>query len=271
MADDKEALFTVNAGQILAKLHLAARQDSEHDIFYAFNTGIKDETKDDTPEKPGKAIFDLTNKSGEYEVCFVTRAPIEYNPQIVLSAMPSVSKDLEKYNSLKEKLEKDKEADKKKGATDAPNPNILKSEEELKKLKTKIFNEIKKTGVKLEDDDTFEEANKKVDEENKLRKDRQDDNMSKYNKKDVAKYINEYFKTFSGKDAKTVKEDQLVQLQFDDANLKSRQPTIEDYKIFGMDEKQIEEWNKSILKDLSKKVQLNIGYKVGFNVEVETM
>ena len=124
-------------------MHLAARQDSEHDIFYAFNTGIKDETKDDTPEKPGKAIFDLTNKNGEYEVCFVTRAPIEYNPQIVLSAMPSVSKDLEKYNSLKEKLEKDKEADKKKGATDAPNPNILKSEEEMKKLKTKIFNEIK--------------------------------------------------------------------------------------------------------------------------------
>ena len=72
MAEDKESLFTVNAGQILAKLHLAARQASELGLFYAVNSGMKDAALNDKPDNPGKALFDLTNKSGEYEVCLMT-------------------------------------------------------------------------------------------------------------------------------------------------------------------------------------------------------
>ena len=270
MAEDKESLFTVNAGQILAKLHLAARQASELGLFYAVNSGMKDDTLNDKPDNPGKALFDLTNKSGEYEVCLMTQKPVEYLPQIVLSAVPSVQKDLEKYNQLKEKSTKDKEADEKKGVTDKPNQNIQKSEDEMKKLQDKIFNEIKKIGVKVDSDDTFETVNKKIAEENEKRKKDQDQKLSKL-KKDVVKSMNDYFKTFAGKDAKNVKEDQLVPLQFDVSVNDPSKLKIEDYKIEGMDEAELKKWNAEILKDLSKVVQLNAGYKVAFTVEVETM
>ena len=62
MADDKEVVFEVNAGQILAKLHLGCVQMYKGKVKF-YNSGIVG--KDDgTPENPGDCMFDMNNKSG---------------------------------------------------------------------------------------------------------------------------------------------------------------------------------------------------------------
>ena len=66
MADDKDTVFEVNAGQILAKLHLGCVQMYKGKVQF-YNSGITG--KDDgTPEKPGDCMFDMKNKSGKYEI-----------------------------------------------------------------------------------------------------------------------------------------------------------------------------------------------------------
>ena len=66
MADDKDTVFEVNAGQILAKLHLGCVQMYKGKVQF-YNSGITG--KDDgTPEQPGDCMFDMKNKTGQYEI-----------------------------------------------------------------------------------------------------------------------------------------------------------------------------------------------------------
>ncbi len=74
---DSDVLFEVDASQILAKLHLAGIQSisiGANEILV--NTGILNDDIKANPDKPGKVAFDLTNKTGEYEVGYVM--PIAY-------------------------------------------------------------------------------------------------------------------------------------------------------------------------------------------------
>ena len=75
MADGPEELFSLDAGVLLAKLHLAGISQTKQRAIVV-NSGIVDSSDSDTPEKPNKSNFDLDNKSGQYEVA--TFVPVEY-------------------------------------------------------------------------------------------------------------------------------------------------------------------------------------------------
>ena len=187
MADDKETLFTVNAGQILAKLHLAGKEaakDKYH--FIVINSGMKDEADDNTAENPGKSLFDLTNKSGEYEVCFVTDQPFQYKEQIVLSADPDVQKKQEKLSDAKENARDAEDNDNNKGITSQQKDEAPKANEDVKNAQQDLnITAQKETGVKIPKDATSEERKEAIDKENEKRDADKDKNLSVWKKNAV--------------------------------------------------------------------------------------
>ncbi len=68
----KECLFDVNAGQILAKLHIAGLQAASPSIggnsenLFIVNTGIQDDDPKAKPDDPKGVKFNLSNSSGKY-------------------------------------------------------------------------------------------------------------------------------------------------------------------------------------------------------------
>jgi len=94
MAEKKDPLFTVNAGQILAKLHLAGKTQAPNAIIV--NSGMKADG-DIKPEAyrsdEKEVIFDLTNKDGKYEVGAISPKPYEY---IALYSDDYIKQEIEK-------------------------------------------------------------------------------------------------------------------------------------------------------------------------------
>jgi len=68
MAAEPKALFTVDAGKILAKLHLAGAQQAPN--YFVINSAVQKDSSG-TPEDPKDTKFDLSSKDGTYEVCLV--------------------------------------------------------------------------------------------------------------------------------------------------------------------------------------------------------
>ena len=72
---DKMMLFTIDASEMIAKLHLAGLQPIKGDLAsyngFIVNTGIVDDSPQNSPEKIGNTRFDLNNKSGTYYVGLV--------------------------------------------------------------------------------------------------------------------------------------------------------------------------------------------------------
>ena len=75
MADAPEELFSLDAGVLLAKLHLAGISQTKQKGVVV-NSGVIDSADGDTPENPNKSNFDLDNKSKTYEVA--TFVELEY-------------------------------------------------------------------------------------------------------------------------------------------------------------------------------------------------
>ena len=115
MADFKP-IFEVDAGAILAKLHLAGQQQATGKWKDAkiINTAIKNPTNDPNPENPGKTTFDLENSSGEYQVAVL--AQLKYMPFIDLEKdetyLELKNKYLEAKGEAKEEAAEKKEEDK---------------------------------------------------------------------------------------------------------------------------------------------------------------
>lgn len=64
-------MLTVDASQLVAKLHLAGLQASgKREGDFIVNTGIKNDSPNASPDNPGKVEFDLTGK--KYQVGYVT-------------------------------------------------------------------------------------------------------------------------------------------------------------------------------------------------------
>ena len=271
MADDKEALFTVNAEQILAKLHLAGKKAAKNNNFIVINSGMKDETDNDTEDNPGKSLFDLTNKSGEYEVCFVTDQPFQYKEQIVLSADPDVQKEQEKLSDAKEKAEDAKDKDNNSGITSQQKNEAPKANKDVKKAQQELNTTAQKeTGAKIPKDATTEERKEAIDKENEKRETNKDKNLSVW-KKNAVDAINIYFETIAGKDAKKIVEKDLVMVQFPEEYSKLSDFEVKDFKIKGMKEAELEKWRKQAAENQDKVQKVRLGFKAAFNVEVETM
>ena len=271
MADDKETLFTVNAGQILAKLHLAGKEAAKDKNFIVINSGMKDEADDNTVKNPGKSLFDLTNKSGEYEVCFVTDQPFQYKEQIVLSADPDVQKTQEKLSDAKENARDAEDNDNNKGITSQQKNEAPKANKEVKKAQQDLNATAQNaTGAKIPKDATSEERKEAIDKENEKREADKEKNLDVW-KKNAVDAINIYFQTMAGKDAKKITEKDLVMVQFPEDYSKLSDFEIKDFKIKDMEEADINKWREEVAKNQDKVQKIRLGFKTTFNVEVETM
>ncbi len=115
MANPNDAVFEIDAGKILAKLHLAGQEQLASMKAIAINTGIVNPVAKATPKDPGKVEFDLDNKTGEYQ--FAVLKILSYKVPLDISKNKKIIK-------LQEELEKAKEKD----AKDSKNKPVKKEE-----------------------------------------------------------------------------------------------------------------------------------------------
>ena len=100
----ESVLFEVDASQILAKLHLAGIQSIKiENGEFLVNTGILNDNANAKPDSPGDIKFDLTNKTGEYQVGYATQ--IEYRKAFGLEdAIDAIADLLAKTSGDKSKI-----------------------------------------------------------------------------------------------------------------------------------------------------------------------
>lgn len=98
-----ETLFSIDAKKILAKLHIAARQQANNDLAI-INTGIINDDMNATPENPGNKIsFDFDNKKMEYEVGIVKAIPqykVSFSELFGKDYVEVLSSKLSKLNNI---------------------------------------------------------------------------------------------------------------------------------------------------------------------------
>ena len=254
MAED--TLFNINAGQILSKLHLAARSQAPN--FIIVNTAIKDETESSTPENPGKCEFDFSNKSGEYEVCFIT-VDFEYNEQIDLEHDPVIQKANEAIKKQKDN----------RNVTD-DGKTVSKEVQERNKLISSRFKDLKT----IKPDSSNDEIKSAVEEANKKRAEEKDKKIQTHLKTLVLPQMTQYFETMCGKTVyKKPSIDNLQPLQLNTKfkTLKDKQLVSKDFKIITIEDKDLKTWKENYLKNQDKPVTVNLGFKVQFNVNVDAM
>ena len=121
MSDEPKELFKVDAGVLVAKLHLAAKQQVEvkEPILFIKNAGILNEKKDDKPDKETNATFDF--KSGpSFEVGFFVEVkdlclPYEQYSKEYKQLVTSNQKiDSDKIKEIEDELDEENEDRKKK-------------------------------------------------------------------------------------------------------------------------------------------------------------
>lgn len=247
---DADALFTINAGQILAKLHLAGKTQAPN--FVVINTGIKGESKSDTPENPGKTMFDFSNKTGEYEACFVATG-IEYKEKLDLNKDPAIAKankEIEKQKKAHAKLTDDQKS-------------VSKAVQERNKQISKYLKDVKI-------DSSDEEIKEALEKENKTREEEKKKLIEK-TKQSVMTELTNYFKSFCGDKYKQPKGDQVVMLQMKTDFKESKDAEVKDFKVEKISDKDFKKWKDEYLKKQDKPVTVSLGFKVTYNVNVDAM
>ena len=249
MAAEAKALFTVDAGKILAKLHLAGKTQTPN--FLVINTAIKNEKENDTPEAPGKTIFDLSSKDGNFEVAFI-KLGFQYVEQLAPEQDPKIKK-------AEENVEKEK--DKNSKLTD-DQKSVAKENQEKNKEIAKLVK-----GVKP--DSSNKEIEAAVEEENKKRLEQKEQAFKKL-KADVLKESGEYFKNFCGSENyKAPSEDQLVQFQLSPSIKTMKDIKIKDYVIQPIEDKELKKWQEEHAKEQNKPAEINVGFKVMYSLSLD--
>lgn len=188
MADS--VLFEIDAAQILAKLHLAAQSQMKGQPGFVVNTGILNNSASATPENPGKVTFDLTNKSGDYQVGYA----IDFQ-QDSTTPHPKLIKLLDELAAIVSKTTKapvDAKIDK----------NDEKQKIQLKKDIIEMF-----ANAKKKPKDTDLDTLKGINNVKELAKSEADGLAKDYNaaleklKANAIKNLNTYMTVFAGKDA----------------------------------------------------------------------
>ena len=291
MASEPKALFTIDAGKILAKLHLAAQQQAPNCVV--INTGIKNPSGKQDPKDPGKVEFDFENKSGEYQACFGWTADNRYTYKVAIDPaknkkLVKLLEDLAKAQGKKKDAADQKPDDKKTSLTDdtakdkqdAADKKEEKLSPEVEKIQKQILAEYKSYGLKdyKEDSDSFTESQKSfntaVKEENEARAEEAKKQQEKLKKSTFAE-VKKYFETFVGKEAAAkVTESSLVPMALD-ADGKLKDPAdfkhIKDYvidtaalekEIKSLEEKQAEQKpNEPIVR--------TVGFCTGYTVNID--
>lgn len=102
MANKNDTLFEVNAGKLLATLHLAASQAIPNSI--AINSGIENPQSKPNPEKPDKTTFNVNNKSGKYQLGIVSSTKtLAYRIQLDPTKDEILTKAYDEFKKAEEK------------------------------------------------------------------------------------------------------------------------------------------------------------------------
>lgn len=191
MAD--AVLFEVDAAKILAKLHLAGQSQIKGKGFIV-NSGIKNDAKNATPENPGKVTFDLTNKTGDYQVGYVNQ--VTYTKSYAFDGIDKVLSELSELVKKKTGAGVDAKVD----------SNDEKKIEELKKKVADAFiNDPKqlkdgdKDTGKLDTVDGIAEIKKIADDQNTADKGAYEKAMTDASTEAISN-LKTYLDTFAGAD-----------------------------------------------------------------------
>lgn len=288
MANPNDAVFEINAGKILAKLHLAGQQAIPNSI--PINTGIVNPVAKADPKNLGNVEFNLDNKSGEYQ--FAVLKLLSYQVEIDLNKNKNLLKLQENLKKAKEedqKKNKDKHADAKltdktKDEDDKNAEKLEKADKDSKSYKVQQDILIEYASYKLkdykEDKENFEESTKNfnaaVKSENEQRKKAKENEENKLQKA-AFEDIKTYFKTISGEqNASKIKQTDIIKLNAD-VDGKIKDPTqFKDIKDFKITTKAVDDQIKKYEEKIQETkpndwITRNIMFATGFTVEVETM
>ena len=142
MSNSNDAIFKIDANQILAKLDAAAGQQAAKGIkHYTINTGVKDPPDNPDPKNIGKSNFDF-KKDQVYQVGFVYEFPYQLPPQEKKDGGDKKDKDADKpIDADKKDLEKDDKKD------DKDAEKIKKEIDKAEKYNEQFIKKIKKDAL----------------------------------------------------------------------------------------------------------------------------
>lgn len=265
MADEPKPLFTIDAGKILAKLHLAAQQQVPNSLV--INTAIKNPVAKGDPKNPGKVEFDFENKSGEYQIAIVKL--LAYQIQIDLLKNKKLMEFQTQLDKYKKENDKAKLTDKTKDKDDS---ELKKIHEEMLKL----FAGFKLPDYK-EDREDFEASaksfNEAVQKENEKRKTERKEAEEKL-KSEAFEDMSKYYETFLGKDVAAKLSEDSVAIMPADSDGKLKDPAafknINDYKLdVESIAKDIEKVEEKAAEKPNEWLQRNIAFVAGYTVNIE--
>ena len=282
---DSDFLFTVDAAQILAKLHLAGLQAVGYDMASQFivNTGIKNDNPKASPEKPGKVTFDLTNATGVYQVGFVSRVKYKNTSQI-----DSILSDIAALRSKKlgDKLKNgsDEERNAKDSEMTKLRDELMKAFKSIKSdaLKKVTVDVGDKKGLSVLDEKNLDmiltdmnalkalkAALEKASTENDFSQGTGRANAIDAVKKDAVKQITSYLQVFAGKDNVTAIEDDNVtvmnvSLKAKDSNYKG---LVDSFAIQPMPDNERGKMNAQFSGKEER--EENICFAVNYHIDVE--
>ena len=277
MADNPKFVFSVDAGAILAKLHLAGKLQAPN--YLVINSAVADDDSG-TPENPGSTTFDMKSKDRDYEVCLVKQG-YEYINTLDPKSDPEIQKLIEKMTSAKStasdaKEKKDTVKDNQKltddnTKMDKADSDAKKANEKVDDLRKQYIDRLKVLGLKtLKPESTDEEISSVLKEVNKKRVEESTKSLDKL-KKEMFKEMKAYFTTFAGKEAAGKLDlSQMLLDQMPEKCNSSKDVKNVDYHLSPMSKDEIEEWKKKQAEDQTKNMTMNIGLRVGYHLELDS-
>lgn len=268
-APDAKAMFEIDAGKLLAKLHLAGQEQVPNSIV--INTAVKDPDSKATPQNPGKVSFDTKTQS--YQVAVVKK--VTFKDVIDPTKGEKVIKAQKKIDDYKKKHGENHEKD---SATD-------KTNEMDKQEKDKYYNELLdaldqyKVPGYTRDKDNPEESVKKFNEalekENKKRTEDYKKAVEE-TKKAALEDLATYYKNFAGQDAEAKVKSNSNSIAVFDVNADGSLTDAKDFTTIKDGSIDVEALEKNIIAQ--KKAQKkkpnedsikDIAFVIGFDLDTE--
>lgn len=255
---DKTILFTIDASEIIAKLHYAGLQPVKGDVKsndyngFIVNTGIVDDDPNGSPENIGNARFDLKNSTNRYQVGFVR----DFSYKMLFS-LENIVTDVSKLRS--EMLSKGQ-----KKLLDQSNEDDVKLQQKFNTaVETTIdaFTRAQQTyeGVKVnmpkkEDFNTVEGLEKIRAEAVRIQNDFASADFNKNLKDAKAKaleILQTYMDVFAGKDnMKAMDENSIQAIQVsDEAKTANAKGLVKDFEIQAISSKELSALNAKFKTD----------------------
>lgn len=283
MTDANTTLFDIDASVLLAKLHVAAKdQVKTNNGMFIINTGIENPNDSAKPDNLGSVTFNLDNKLGEYQLGVAML--FSYQLKIDLKQLKNITKLQEDLKKAIEKESKEKEKASLTDKTDDKKSESLEIQKNLIKEYNNLVKGFKVKEFKVAEADlengkiTFEDAEKQFQENVKKENEHRVDEFQKNFKQlqnTGLEAIKTYFTIFSGpQNASKIAQTQVLAILGDaDGKVKSAADFQTNIKNFQIDNKQIltnvEAYDKKIQEtEPNKFVQRHIIFVVGYNVEL---